>query len=200
MMTSNNPPPATAKFLEQERFLNAAASSGLQRKAFLAGPYIEIEKRPRKSKKNVASMLRFELYQRLSNEGWVVTLGEYKELIGASQSTFGRHNNSAAAEIAHARQKNLDAIVMLPSSPGSFLELGAFAHIGEICRKMIVIIDRKYESHINYMNSGPVRVAKSLGADVVFENYEDHESVWGIVAPFVEDRVHLKALESIIAP
>lgn len=199
-MTSNTPPPATAKYLEQERFQNAAASAGLQRKAFLAGPYIEIEKRPRQAKKNVASLLRFELYQRLSSEGWVVTLGEYRELVNATHSTFGDHNNAAAAEIAHAKSRSLDAIVMLPSSPGSFLELGAFSLNQAICRKMIVVIDSQYEKHVNYMNAGPVRNARSFGAKVFFENYQDHDSIWGLVAPFVQEMIHIKALEELAAP
>lgn len=198
-MSANSPPPATATLLEQERFYNAAISSGLQRKAFLAGPYIEIEKRPRQAKKNRASLLRYDLYHRLTEDGWVVTLGEYAGLVDAAQPLLGQHNNAAAAEINHAKSKKLDAIVMLPSSPGSFLELGAFAAIKDICQKMIVVIDAQYEKHINYMNSGPVKLANSFGAQVRFSDYDDHLGVWNLVEPFVNDRVHLRELEGAVS-
>jgi hypothetical protein len=198
-MPANSPPPATARYLDQERFQNAALSSGLQRKAFLAGPYIETEKKPRKSKRNIASLLRFDLYHRLSQEGWIVTLGEYNQLVDAAQPIYGDHNNSAVAEINHAKSKSLDAIVMLPSSPGSFLELGAFASIPDICRKMIVVVDGQYKTHVNYMNSGPIKWAISSGAKIEFEDYRDHDAIWSLVEPFVIDRAHLRALEGALS-
>lgn len=198
-MSGNSPPPATAKQLEQERFYNAALSSGLQRKAFLAGPFIEIDKKPRRAKKNRASLLRYDLYHRLSDDGWVVTLGEYTGLIDAAQPLLGQHNNAAAAEINHAKSKKLDAIIMLPSSPGSFLELGAFAAIKEICQKMIVIVDAQYKNDVNYMNSGPVKLAKSFGAQIKFADYENHGAIWSLVEPFVRERVHLRELEGAVS-
>lgn len=198
-MSQNSPPPHTARILDQERFQNAALASGLNRIAFLAGPYIEIEKSPKKSKKNIASILRYKLYHKLSDEGWIVTLGEYQKLIDATEPLVGTSNNAALAEVSHAKSKDLDAVVMLPSSPGSFLELGAFSSLQVICQKMIIIIDAQFEHDKNYMNSGPVKLAENFGAEIHYCDYSDINCCWLLIEKFITLKLSLKAASRIMS-
>lgn len=197
-MSKNPLPIETERLLDQERFTNAAKAAGLQRVTFLAGPYIETAKAPRKSHKNRAALLRYKLFHYLDNEGWIVTLGEYEKLIDAAEPLFGDDNNAAVAEISHAKSKETDAIIMLPSSPGSFLELGAFAHVQEICPKMLVIVDKQYEKDTNYMNSGPVKEAANNGAKVIFLDYQDHEKCLSAVTDFTTKRARRKAARGVM--
>lgn len=168
--------------------------------AFLAGPYIETAKAPRKNAKNKAAILRFKLYHAMVDEGWAVTLGEYPSLIEAAEPLLGSRNNAAFAEIGHARSRKTDAIVMLPSSPGSFSEFGAFSIIEEICAKMIIIVDKKYENEKNYLNTGPVLAALNSHAVVHFIDYEEFESCWNVVKDFMDDMRHKKAARDIVSP
>lgn len=199
-MTGNPLPLRTGRLLDQEKFRNAARAAGLERVVFLAGPYIETAKSPRKNAKNQAAVLRYKLYHALEGEGWIVTLGEYERLIEAADPLLGDHNNAALAEISHARSAETDAIIMLPSSPGSFLELGAFSNIEEICIKMLVIVDAQYREHKNYMNSGPIKAAQDNRADVRFIDYADFDTCWEAVEAFVTARARKKAARGIVTP
>jgi hypothetical protein len=199
-VTGNPLPLRTGRLLDQEKFRNAARAAGLERVVFLAGPYIETAKSPRKNARNQAAVLRYKLYHALEGEGWIVTLGEYEKLIEAADPLLGDHNNAALAEISHARSTETDAIIMLPSSPGSFLELGAFSNIEEICIKMLVIVDAQYREHKNYMNSGPIKAAQDNRADVRFIDYADFNTCWEAVEAFVTARARKKAARGIVTP
>lgn len=199
-MSRNLPPPHTSRLLDRERFQNAAQAAGWQRVAFLAGPYIETSKKPRKSSRNKASILRHSLFHALEGDGWAVTLGEYLKLYEAAIDLFGSVNNSAIAEIHHARSNDTDAIIMLPSSPGSFMEFGAFSNIRPICEKMIVIVDQEYESATNYMNSGTIKAAKTNHAEVHFIDYTDFDRCWHFVKRFVEVCLHSRNAREATAP
>ncbi|WP_156503045.1 hypothetical protein PJ900_03800 (plasmid) [Tistrella mobilis] len=170
--------------------MNAAQEVGLERIVFLAGPYIKSAAKPRRSTKNRAALLRYGLYHRLQDEGWIVTMGEYEALIHASDPKFGELNNAVLAEVNHAKKESTDAIIMLPSSAGSFLELGAFSCIESICLKMIIIIDAQYEKDNSYMNLGPLKQAKENHADVHFINYSDFDKCWEVVEKYIRKRAH----------
>jgi hypothetical protein len=186
--------------LNQEAFQNAATAAGLQFKVFLAGPYIETTgKKPRNGAAKKAHRLRYELFHRLSKFGWIVTMGEYQGLIDAANAILGTRNNAASAEVLHAK-RSTDAVVMLPSSPGSFLELGAFAFHDDICRKMLIVIDKKHETDKpNYLNTGPIPGAIARGATVHFIDYDDHSNCWATVEKFILDQGSRVAESKVLA-
>jgi hypothetical protein len=192
------PPLPVDRILDEEQLRNAQRAAGLERIAFLAGPFIKTNKAPRKNSKNTAAVLRYFLFKNLTNAGWYVTLGEYEKLISATAPLLGDQNNAALAEFDHAKSKRTDAVVLLPSSPGSFLELGSFCHDEEICRKMLVIVDAQYETHQNYMNTGPVLEAKANGAKVEFIDYANKSLCWTSVEPFVTGRARRRAARGIV--
>ena len=177
--------------------MNAAKAAGMERVAFVAGPFIDNSRAPRKDTKNRAASLRYFVYQALQGEGWLVTLGEYKKLTAASDPLLGSQNNAALSEIKHARSKSTDLVVMLPSSPGSFLELGAFASIEQICQKMVIIVDAQYERHENYMNLGPMKQAKDNGAKVSYQDYSDHHACFSVVREFGALRLEKRAAREV---
>lgn len=55
---------------------------------------------------------------------------------------------------------SVDAIVMIPESPGSFAELGAFANDEKLRQKLICIIDKKYKKNKSFINKGPIKLVK----------------------------------------
>lgn len=199
-VSANNPPGHIERLLDATKYQNAAKSSGLSITAFLAGPYIETTgKKPTSAKKNSAKRLRMDLYNRLTNSGINVTMGEYKKLIESTSPLFGTRTNAALAEIAHAKDST-NAVIMLPSSPGSFLELGAFAVIESICRKMLILIDKKYENDdLNYFNSGPIISAQNNGSIIVFADYDNHDICWTHVEKFITEQRFRAAEKSVLS-
>lgn len=199
-MNPNKLPIRTGMMLDQEAFQNAALAAGMQFKVFLAGPYIESTgKKPGRGKNNKAKRLRYELFLRLSEIGWVVTMGEYPRLVEATNALLGSRNNAASAELIHAKE-SADAIVMLPSSPGSFLELGAFALYEKVCKKMLIVIDKIYQDDDpNYLNSGPIPAAEKNGAKIIYVEYDDHSACWGPVKDFITEQGQRAAETRLLA-
>jgi hypothetical protein len=200
-LSGNRPPPIAVKKLEEETYKNAAAAAGLVFKVFLAGPFIETTgKKPGSGEKNKAKRLRFDLYHRLGDIGWVVTMGEYDKLVSATHALLGKRNTASSSEIIHARQ-HADAVVMLPSSPGSFLELGAFALYPDICSKMLIIVDKKHElDPPNYLKLGPLISSQHNGAKLLYLDYGSTEDCWAVVKEFVDDQGNRVAERKLLSP
>lgn len=183
--------------LTVEKLELAARREGMQVTVFLAGPFIEPGKPPKPSKKNTSSILRYNLHNYLVKSAYNVTLGEYRELLGAYESNLGNVHNAALAEVGHARN-SVDAVVILPSSPGSFSELGAFAIYKNICEKMLIIIDHQYKDKINYINLGPAIMAKGHGATILYLDYSDHKICQEAAESFIQDIKHKKLRDEIL--
>lgn len=56
---------------------------------------------------------------------------------------------------------SVDAIVLIPESPGSFAELGSFANDSKLRKKIICIIDKKFKKDKSFINKGPVKLIKN---------------------------------------
>lgn len=57
--------------------------------------------------------------------------------------------------------ESVDAIVLIPESPGSFAELGAFANDDKLRSKLICIVDHKYQKDKSFINQGPLKLVKN---------------------------------------
>jgi hypothetical protein len=55
---------------------------------------------------------------------------------------------------------SVDAIVVIPESPGSFAELGAFANDEKLRKKLICLVDVKYKKDKSFINQGPLKLVK----------------------------------------
>jgi len=62
---------------------------------------------------------------------------------------------------------SVDAVVVIPESPGSFAELGAFANNEKLRSKMLCILDVKYKRDKSFINQGPVKLVRSVNKDGV---------------------------------
>ena len=163
---------------------------------FLGGPYINPEKET-ESVYRPSANLRFQLFHRLSSRSWTVSLGEYRELIEAHKEVLGPHNNSAAAEIRHAREV-ADVVIMIVDSPGSFAEIGAFSTMERICSKMLVLSDAKYADSPGYIATGPIVMSRAFGAKVEYLDFEDVGAVETVVGGYVSEHIQLRTLRQIV--
>lgn len=56
--------------------------------------------------------------------------------------------------------ESVDAIVIIPESPGSYSELGAFANDEKLRKKLICLIDKKYKKRKSFINQGPLKLVR----------------------------------------
>jgi hypothetical protein len=166
---------------------DAAARELTTHSVFLAGPYIKIDS-PAEDADNSGSpskSLRFYLYQFLTASAHRVYLGEDVKLRTLGEANYGSSSNAVIFE-RHYIKNHTDAVIALPSSPGSFCEFGDWAPDREICRKMLVVIDSAYRDVTNYINDGAVRFSRMNGATIEYIDYRDKDGVAGEVEKFLE--------------
>lgn len=145
---------------------------------FLAGPFINVAEaatHPDNSS-SASKQLRFFLYNNFEQLGHVVYLGEDVEMRTNGEANFGPLANAVVYERSHIK-RHLNAVVVLPDSPGSFCEIGDWASDPDICKNLLLIIDAVHEGKLNYINSGIVRFASFNGAKIRYLDYSDHEVV-----------------------
>ncbi|TQI81620.1 hypothetical protein FHU10_3452 [Serratia fonticola] len=61
---------------------------------------------------------------------------------------------------------SVDLIVLIPESPGSFAELGAFSMDKNLAEKMLVMRLGEYKSGKSFINHGPIRLVRSHGGEI----------------------------------
>ncbi|QLA00418.1 UDP-3-O-(3-hydroxymyristoyl)glucosamine N-acyltransferase [Enterobacter cloacae] len=61
----------------------------------------------------------------------------------------------------------VDLIILIPESPGSFAELGAFSTQKELAEKMLVLRPKKYKSDKSFINHGPIRLVRSYKGKIL---------------------------------
>ncbi|MEI6572709.1 MAG: hypothetical protein WCO61_04095 [Alphaproteobacteria bacterium] len=174
-------PIKTRRKIDADKLRRASQAENIEFIIFIAGPYIEPD--ASKEPTETSAKLRFHLFQLLKDDGYDVTLGEYRELIDSYKEYFGEYHNATAAELDHAAN-SASIVIMIPNSPGSFAEIGAFSTSEPICQKMIILFNNKYCNEINYINLGPIKGAKDFGSTVVCVDYEQIEYCLSIVKKF----------------
>lgn len=103
-------------------------------------------------------------------------LGEDVEMRTNGETNFGKLANAVIYERSHIK-RHLNAVVVLPDSPGSFCEIGDWASDPDICKNLFLVIDATHEGKLNYINEGIVRLARSDGAEVSYLDYSDRANV-----------------------
>ncbi|TPW32831.1 hypothetical protein [Pararhizobium mangrovi] len=164
---------------------------------FLGGPFIDPNNSRAPSKKlfEGASFLRYKLYHEIEDKyGDYVSIGESKKLQEIYKKNFRKLFEAATAEAAHVSDY-CDAVIIIPSSPGSFCELGYFAAMNKVTPKMLVLMNRKFERKPGYIHHGPAIQASNNGSIVSFIDYEDTQEAYNIVFDFVE-RIRIKKIGS----
>lgn len=72
---------------------------------------------------------------------------------------FSSHSSNLLS-LENLLAESVDAVVLIPESPGSFAELGAFANNEKLRSKLICIIDKQYKKDKSFINQGPLKLIK----------------------------------------
>lgn len=119
--------------------------------------------------------------------------GEHEQLIKIHQQITGTGHNLCSMERDMARH-NVDAVVIIPDSAGSLVELGMFALEDDICEKTLVLFNDKYalEYEPSFMHRGPKLAYQARKSLIEFVNYRKRELVLDKVRQFLQSRKALK--------
>ncbi|MDR5615977.1 retron St85 family effector protein [Arsenophonus sp.] len=101
----------------------------------------------------------------------------------------GQHSLLALENILAS---SVDAIVLLPESPGSFAELGAFSSNPQLVNKLICIANQRYKNKRSFLNYGPNRLIKASASGRVINldydklsNREDRAKIFRLISDSV---------------
>lgn len=89
------------------------------------------------------------------------------------------HQRQDLLTLENLLAKSVSAVVILPQSPGTFAELGAFANHPQLKNKLVVVMDSRYERSQSFITTGPVRyLRKETMSRVIYErlsalNFQD---------------------------
>jgi len=165
--------------------------------AFVAGPYLDPKWLNGESVPAPGSAtLRCRIVQSLKSLGVGIYLGEHQQLDKVSKAHLGGLHNAATAELLALEQS--DAIVLLPSSTGSFCEFGAWAQMPHVCRKMLILLDKQYQPDQNYINLGVAPFAKKNGAVVHYIDYTDIDSAVAAAEHHVTESHARKRVQALV--
>jgi len=120
----------------------------------------------------------------LRKAGWIVDFGESEEIL-AIWKTANSAIDIGKMEYDHASAA-CGAIVILPSSPGSFCEMGLFASSEKISKKTLSLVHAKHKNDESFFRNGLVQVFRSQGGTCEYELYEDKNAVLKAVHEFVK--------------
>lgn len=107
--------------------------------------------------------------------------------------------------------ESVDVIAIIPESPGSFAELGAFANDEKLRSKIVCIIDKQYKKDKSFINEGPVKlIRKNNKHGLIFvdpNNIEDSvNKLTSAIRKFKKistkksDKISLLQLENFLLP
>ena len=74
----------------------------------------------------------------------------------------------------------VDLIIIFPYTPGSYAELGMFS-TQELCHKILVINNKRYETSPSFINRGALEQAKRGRAIVHYVDYADRDAVYKLI-------------------
>jgi hypothetical protein len=176
------------KLLSREKIDLAAEKAKTDVRIFVGGPFIEPNNKraPARTLYDGASHLRYKICRHISDgTNDHVSIGENAKLIEVYKGHFGSLYDASTLEVNHVRD-HCDAVIIIPSSPGSFCELGYFSAVDEITRKMLILLNKKFERKPGYLHFGPATQAKLNGATVETVDYGDIRGSLEVVMEFVE--------------
>lgn len=147
---------------------------------------------PNTDAKSNGARLRKYIAVKCKKEQKIPIYAERKRLMDGYAKEIGKYADFCHYEKDLAVRK-MDAIIIIPGSAGSFIELGLFAHVDGIHQKTLVLFNNQFPSHTpTFINLGPRRSYKIRGADVHDVDYTNKKAVWVIVDDFLARRKAIK--------
>lgn len=202
-MTDGLPPQRSRRLtrpMEQAAISLLQQRAGVELHVFVAGPYIEGGwTEDERLAKTPSARLRLALHDFVKDELlYIPVLGEHRGTI-----EMGDDNLRSKATVVHTEfhilKKQCQAVVILPDSPGSFSELGAWSRDREICRKMLIIADITHKDKQGYVQMGVFKLSVDRGAQLVWENYENVSAIRLIVQDFLLE-IHDQEVSLAVLP
>lgn len=141
---------------------------------------------PNLASSGIGARLRKFIIGRCADHGIAVT-GEHTQLADIYQKIVGSGRNLCTMEV-HAANR-VDAVIMLPASAGSLVELGMFALSDTIAPKTLILFQDKHAQNgePSFIHAGPQKSYTELGAKLEYVNYRKTREVWNIVDEFLRD-------------
>lgn len=165
----------------------AAEKTAQSIRVFIAGPLIKKEWTAEDwGQARASSRLRRRLMEFVEQQRHEVLLGEHrgvKEMADASIPT----TPSAVVTETFIAARTCHCIIMIPDSPGSFCELGAWAHHKDVASKMLILANRQFENETSYVNPSVFALATTYGARLQWVPYDDPEMSLDVVGRFVAE-------------
>lgn len=91
--------------------------------------------------------------------------------------------------------KSVDIVLIVPESPGSFAELGAFANNPILRKQIVCVLDKKYKKKKSFINQGPIKLIKSVNKNgVVFIDTNDIPNEMGKILSAINKTKKVKTL------
>ena len=153
---------------------------------------------PNTDGREIGSQLRKYIIEKCSEYGILVRT-EHEDLKKVHSKILGSGRNLCGLEYNTA--KHVNAIVMIPDSPGSLVELGMFAFAGKICSKTLILFRDKYslpDAQLSFVYLGPKLSYEERKAKIEFVNYRRKKLVWQRVRAFLHEIKALKWEESAL--
>ncbi len=148
---------------------------------------------------NGSSLLRKHIMHKCKKIGILVRT-EHQEFDKAFVKKLGSKRNLCQME--HSAALHADALVIIPDSPGSFIELGMFAQLGRICSKTLILFHESYadpKKQLNFVFQGPKKAYQSRKATINFLDYKNKDAAWDIVYDFLHQIKANKWDESVLS-
>jgi len=134
----------------------------------------------------LSSKLRSYIIDRC-NEYGVTLRCEHGGFIDIHRDKLGPKKNLVFAELDAARF--VDVIIIIPDSPGSFVELGMLSPCKNIHRNIIILFKDKYEKdNNNFIYSGPKLAYEENNAKILYVDYRRKRSTWETVKSFLHEK------------
>ena len=169
-----------------------------QAEFFIAGPFIDPD-----TAEGVApnsdthgSSLRHYLNSSLSQQGILTYLGEDRILRTIGEKHYGDWNNAVVFE-RHYITSHLDGVIILPSSPGSFCELGDWASDEPTSKNTLILVDEQYRNRTSYFNDGVLKSALMNGAKVEFVPYSNRQRALEVCQNFIQAILNKKRVADL---
>ena len=146
---------------------------------------------PSTNKEKQGAKLRKYISSKCKNERNAI-YAERKDLINAFEKAIGRYSNLCNYELYLARK--VDAIIIIPASAGSLVELGLFSLEDGIHPRTLVLFSSEYNpnNEPDFISLGPKRSYDLSGASVKTVDYNDTKRVWDIVDDFLSKMKAIK--------
>jgi hypothetical protein len=133
-----------------------------------------------------ARYLRYLTKDNIEKNGFPVDYGETKEVIDLWSTKF-KSADLGSTEIHHARLV-CGAIIIYPSSIGSFCELGIFSPFEDISKKTLAIVHKPFSNDSSFFRNGLIEVFQQEHGKCEFIDYEEHELCIQAAVKFVKNK------------